>query len=212
MSREPGFVANNHDCVLKKVKASCGTIMVDYASDFSFHFMQTSVDGAQMVEAKHKFERLANNRGVNIKHYYADNKNFNEIVFRKSCIATTQMHKFCGLNAYHQNGVADRKISTVMSLSRAMLFAAMIKNPKVFTLAFWPLAVHYDVDILNNMSSSSGFMSKEIFTGVKGDRYFKCFHTFCPPNLVLDPRTQQDDALPTWNPRSLTSALVGKPI
>ena len=31
MSIEPGFVANNHRCVLKHEKSSCATIMVEHA-------------------------------------------------------------------------------------------------------------------------------------------------------------------------------------
>ena len=58
--------------------------MIDHASDFSFHFTQTSEDGAQTVEAKHKFERLENNCGVNIKYCHADDKIFNERIFVKA--------------------------------------------------------------------------------------------------------------------------------
>ena len=39
MSREPGFIANVHACVLKKEHANCGMIMVDHASNFVFHFV-----------------------------------------------------------------------------------------------------------------------------------------------------------------------------
>ena len=210
MSREPGLVANIHGCILKREHATCGTIMVDHASDFIFHFVQTSTEGSQTVEAKHKFERFAKNCGVDIKHYHADNKIFNEQVFRESCIAASQVQTFCGVNAHHQNGVAERKIKTVISLARAMLFTAMIKNPTVITLQFWPFAVHYAVDILNNTPNSSGFTPKEIFTGVKGDRNFKNFHTFGSPAFVLHPTIQKGNKLPTWSPRSLPSAFIGK--
>ena len=97
-----------------------------------------------------------------------------------------------------------------MSFSRAMLFAAMIKNPTVVTLSFWPLAVHYATCILNNTPNTSGFTPKEIFTGVKGDRYLKHFHTFGSPDFVLDPRIQQGNKLTTWTTRSIPSIFVGK--
>jgi len=149
-SREPGFVANNNGLVLSKVSAHYGTIMVDHASDFIFHFIQTSADGVQTVDAKHKFETFAKSCNVEINHYHADNKIFNNHLFKESCITAQQTQSFCGVSAHHQNGVAERKIATVISLARAMLFNAMIKWPKHVHLGFWPFAVHYAVDILNN--------------------------------------------------------------
>ena len=136
MSREPGFVANNHSYVLKREHASCGTIMVDHASDLVFHFMQTSTEGSQTLEAKHKFKQFIKNCRVNIKYYHADNKIFNKQIFRESCIATNRTQTFCGVNTHYQNGVAERKIRIVISLVRAMLFTAMIKNPTIVTLAY----------------------------------------------------------------------------
>ena len=121
------------------------------------------------MKAKHKFERLANNCGVDIKHYHADIKMFNERIFRESCITENQTQTFCGANDHHQN-VAESKIITIISLARAMLLTAMIKNPSVVALAFWPCAVHYAANAINNTPNSSGFAPKEIFKGVKGDR------------------------------------------
>ena len=81
-SREPGIVANVNGQVLKKVQANCGTMLVDHASDFIFVFIQMSTEGSQTVEAKYKFELFAQNCGVKIKHYHADNKIFDKQVFR----------------------------------------------------------------------------------------------------------------------------------
>ena len=63
--------------MLKKEYVNCGTIIVNHASDFIFYFMQTSNEGSQIVEAKHKFERFAKNCGVKIRQYHANNKIFN---------------------------------------------------------------------------------------------------------------------------------------
>ena len=67
------------------------------------------------------------------------------------------MQEFCGVSTHHQTGVAERKIRTIMTLSLAMLFATMIKNPFVVTLAFWPCEVHHTVDDMSNTPNSSGF-------------------------------------------------------
>ena len=101
---------------------------------FFFHFVQTSTEGPITVEAKHEFERFSKNCGVEISNYHADNKIFNEQTFRESCVSAGQAQSFCGVNAHHQNGVAERQIKTIISLARAMLFTAMIKNPTVIAL------------------------------------------------------------------------------
>ena len=90
-SREPGFIANNNGLVLSKESAKYGTLFVDHASDFIFHFLQTSPDGSQTVDAKHKFETFAKNCGVDIRHYHADNKIFNNQLFKESCITPSAL-------------------------------------------------------------------------------------------------------------------------
>ena len=209
-SREPGFIANNNGLVLSKESAKYGTLFVDHASDFIFHFLQTSPDGSQTVDAKHKFETFAKNCGVDIRHYHADNKIFNNQLFKESCITAQQTQSFCGVSAHHQNGVAERKIKSVINLARAMLFNAMIRWPDTIHLSFWPYAVHYATDILNNTPKSSGFSPKEIFTGIKGDRSLRHFHTFGSPAFVLHPTIANGKKLPTWKPRSKPAVFLGK--
>ena len=81
-SREPVFIANNNGLVLSKDHAKYGTIMVDHASDFVFHFIQNSADRSQTVDSKHKFETFSTNCGTKINHYHADNKIFNTQLFK----------------------------------------------------------------------------------------------------------------------------------
>ena len=116
-SRDPGFISNNNGLILSKEHASHGTIMVDHASDFVFHFIQTSFCRSQTVEAKHKFENFAKSCNVDMRHYHADNKILNNQLFKESCITAQQSQSFCGVNAHHQNGVAERKIQTVITLA-----------------------------------------------------------------------------------------------
>lgn len=184
--------------------------MVDHASDYIFHFIQTSVEGSQTIDAKHKFEIFAKSCGVNIKHYHADNYIFNHDLFKESCISARQTQSFCGVNAHHQNSMAERKIRTIVALARAMLFNAMIKWPSTIHLGLWPYAVHYAVDVLNNTPKSCGFTPKEIFTRVKGDRSFRHFHIWGSLAFVLDPTIQQGKKIPTWRPRSSPSVFIGK--
>ena len=61
--------------------------MVGHASDFIFHFFRTSTEGVQTAELKHKFERLAKDFGVRLKHCHTDKNILNEQIFRESHIA-----------------------------------------------------------------------------------------------------------------------------
>ena len=210
MSREPGIICNNYGKILNKDHATCGSLFIDHASDYIFCFIQTSTSGEQTVEAKHKFETFAKNCNVTIKYYHADNRIFNSQIFKESCITNQQTQSFCGVNAHHQNAIAENKIRTVISLARAMLFNSMMKWPNAIHLGYWPFAVHYAVEILNNTPKPSGFTPKEIFTGTKGDRNFKHYHTFGCPAYVLDPALQAGHKIPNWQPRSKPCIFVGK--
>ena len=86
----------------------------------------------------------------------------------------------------------------------------MTKNVSNVALRFWPCAVHWAVDMLNNAPNSSGFTPKEIFTGAKWDRSFKNFCTFGSPIFVVDSTIQKGHKFCTWLPRSIPSAFVGK--
>ena len=195
-SSEKGIVVNNNGQILSKTFTTCGTLFVDYASDFIFNFTQTSTNASQTVEGKHKFETYAKSCSISIQHYHADNKIFTSQQFKESCITAQQIQSYCSVNAHHQNRVAEWKIKTMISLAQAMLFNVIIKWPNIINVGFWPYAVHYAVDILNNTPNSSGFTPREIFTGSQTDRSLKNFHTFRLPAYVLDPTIQQGKKLP----------------
>ena len=83
-SREPGIIYNNNGQVLLQEYTTCSKICIDYASDFIFNFTQTSTDGKQTVNAKHKFKIFAQSYGIKIKHYHIDKKILIIIYLRKA--------------------------------------------------------------------------------------------------------------------------------
>ena len=88
--------------------------------------MQETKEAKETVDGKQKFEGFCKTHGVDVKNYRADNHIYNSNLFRQSCAATGQGLTFSGVNAYHQNGVAERKIRYITNLARTMLFHAMI--------------------------------------------------------------------------------------
>ena len=134
--------------------------MLDHSSDFVFHSMQTSADGYQTGDAKHKFKTFSKNCDMQIKHIHVDNKIVNNQLFKESCIATQQTQIFFVVRVYHQNGVDERKIKTVISIARSILLHAMMRWTHTLHLSFWPCTVHCVVGMLNNTPKSNVFTPK----------------------------------------------------
>ena len=57
--------------------------------------------------AKHAFKCLADQRGVKILHYHADNGQFTDNAFIADCKVQWQCLSYCGMNAHFQNGIAE---------------------------------------------------------------------------------------------------------
>jgi hypothetical protein len=57
------------------------------------------------------------------------------------CVAhiheTQQMMHFCGTNAHHQNGVAERAIQTISNMARAMIFHASMHWKDGIDASLW---------------------------------------------------------------------------
>jgi hypothetical protein len=59
--------------------------------------------------------------GVVVKEYLTDSGTFNANKFVAHINETQQMMHFCGTNAHHQNGVAERVTQTISNMARAMI-------------------------------------------------------------------------------------------
>jgi hypothetical protein len=77
---------------------------------YVFLQLHHSTGGAEALQGKHNFERLAKESGVSIKAYRADNGNFAKSEIQNSAKNQGQVLTFCGVGAHHQNGIAERYI------------------------------------------------------------------------------------------------------
>jgi hypothetical protein len=50
---------------------------------------------------------------------------------------------FCGTNAHHQNGVAERAIHTISNMARSMILHASMHWKDGIYASLWPQAVTY---------------------------------------------------------------------
>jgi hypothetical protein len=70
------------------------------------------------------FEQYAKARGVSIQAYHADNGIFRAHKWVKACWSKGQSLTFVGVNAHHQNGMAERRIRKLQEHAWTMLIHA----------------------------------------------------------------------------------------
>ena len=82
---------------------------------------------------------------MKIEGYRADNGIFNSKKCIQDCEGQNQTLDFYGVEAHHQNGVAQRLIQTVTNMDRTLLIDAAIHWPDKVDLNLWPLAMNHAV-------------------------------------------------------------------
>ena len=167
---------------------------------------QVSLRAGESTQAKHKFEQWACRHNVpKIHSYRADNFPFNSSKFHEDLQANGQTITFSGVGAHHQNGVAERAISTCSSWARTIMLHQVLHWPQHADLKLWPFALEHAVHIWNHLPRPDSRLSPiEIFTGSKAPTHesLSHLHVWGCPTYVLDPKLQDGKKLPKWKPRS----------
>ena len=76
-----------------------------------------------------------------IQAYHADNGIFKAKKSIEECLQQKQKLTFAGVNAHHQNGIAEQRIRELQETTRAMLIHASKQWPGVVTIHHWPYAM-----------------------------------------------------------------------
>ena len=108
-SSSPGLIAQLKD----KLTQQCykyATVFVDQFSGYMFVYLQKWLRSEETVMAKHAFEHSADQRGVKILHYHANNGRVVDNTFITNCNAQRQSLSYCGVNAHFQNAIAEHHI------------------------------------------------------------------------------------------------------
>ncbi len=208
-SSEPGYV-DIYSGKPTTARYHAASLYTDHASRFMFIKCHYSTGGAEAIEGKRRFEQLAGTYGVKIKTYHGDNGIMAKREYLQHVAENQQTISFAGVNNHSQNGIAERSIRTICDRARTMLLHAMEHWPEVVGLDLWPFALKLAVDIHNATPGQSGLSPEEIFSKQKSrpDRLMD-FHTFGCPVYVLDPRLQQGNKIPKWQPRSRQACYLG---
>ena len=96
------------------------------------------------------FKAKAQQHGIHIGHYHADNRCFADNAFREHVCLEEKTLTFCRVNAHWQNGVAEKTLRDVKEGARTMLLHVIGKWPGVITTFLWPQAMRHAVTIQNH--------------------------------------------------------------
>ena len=193
------------------------TIFVDHYSDFTYCHLMTEMNATTTVEAKLAFERLLATHNVIASHYHCDNGLFDTKLFRTNVSTAKQTMSFCGVNAHHQNGKAERRIGDVTTGTRTSLLHASHRWPIAIDSSLWPSAMKNYVNLRNNLpstfikgikigrkQSSDQFISSPLskLSGLEITPDLSTFHPFGSPVYVLKSKLQAGQSHNKWSDRS----------
>ena len=195
----------------KKFKGGC--IFVDAASGLIHVELQVYFNSSQTLKAKMSFEEFCKDLGVIPQSYVSDEGGaFTSKEYTKHLQKFKQKSGYATPGAHHSNGVAERSIGTLMSISRAMMHHAALHWPQVADIALWPLAVLHAAHILNRIpSEETGRSPYELFTQQMWSKSkLLDLHVFGCPVYVLDSALSGGRKIPRWSPRSSRCMYVGQ--
>ena len=132
VSPTPGLVAQMTGTLTSK-RYKYATVYVDQATGLGYIHLQKSADVDETLKGKALFEEYSRQRGVTIRAYQADNGIFRAHKWMDDCRNKNQSIMFTGVNAHHQNGVAERRIGLLQEHARAMIIHAQQRWPGVVT-------------------------------------------------------------------------------
>ena len=193
-------------------KFTGGCIFVDHASNFVFIALQVRLNSHETLKAKELFERAASQHGVVISHYQTDNGTaFRNEEWTSHLQQFHQTTSFAGVGAHHSQGVVERMIGVILSISRAMLFHYAIHWPEVAQIQLWPLAVLHATYLHNHLPRPEiGLSPLELFSRVRQrPTNLTKLHVWGAPAYVLDKAIADGKSLPRWRPRSGRFVHVG---
>ena len=191
-----------------KYKGGC--IFVDHGTGYVHVEHQLGFSAVETIRAKQSFESMAFGHGVVVQSYLTDSGAFKANAFVQQIRDHGQQIRYCGTNAHHQNGVAERSIRTVSNMARAMLLHSAAHWKAGVDSSLWPMAVTYAVYIYNNTPNAQNLCPADLFTGSTVPRHrLRDLHTWGCPVYILDPSLQAGQKLPRWAPRSRRGVFVG---
>lgn len=187
-----------------------GCIFVDHASGYVHIEFQLGFSAIETIRAKQNFEKFAFNNGVIPITYLTDSGAFKANKFVQHIRDNNQKIQYCGTNAHHQNGVAERAIRTISNMARAMLLHAASHWRHGIDSSMWPMAVQYAAHVYNSLPRANNISPSDIFFGTRVPSHkLQNIHVWGCPVYVLNPSLQAGQKIPRWEPRSKRGLFCG---
>ena len=117
--------------------------------------LQKTCSAEETIEAKRAFEKYAANGGVTVQAYHAETGIFKAKKWIEECQHQKQNLTFAGVNAHHQNSIAERRICELQKTTRAMLIHTSKRWLGVVTIHLWPYTMRMANQAINATPLSS---------------------------------------------------------
>ena len=131
--------------------------------------------------------------GVVIESYLTDSGTFKAAAFVQHIRDHSQRIRYCGANAHHKNGVAERAVQSVSNIARALLLHASAHWKNGIDSSLWPMTISYATYQYNHLPNAQGLCPADLFTGSTVPRHrLRDIHVWGCPVYVLDPDLQAE--------------------
>ena len=212
ISPVPGLVAQITGKLTNK-RYKCATIYVDHASRFGYVYLQKTATAEETIEGKEAFEAVMRLHNISVKAYHADNGIFKANKWVENCKVNRQRLTFAGVNAHHQNGIAERRIRELQDSARSMILHANKRWPNTITTNLWPYAMKMACEVFNNSPNLSRKDYKtpvQVLSNTDISINPKHYNTFGCPVYVLNSKLQEGKPFGKWKQRSRVGVYLGQ--
>ena len=143
-----------------------GAVFIDHASGYMYAHPLCNDAAADNLEAKEAFEELCKDHGVVPQQYLSDGGScYTAAEYKDHIQLKGQLMRLSAPGAHHSNGIAERGIHTITSITRAIMHHAAIHWPEVADETLWPMAVRHAVYTRNRIPrEDTGMSPLEMFS------------------------------------------------
>jgi len=139
--------SSSRELLITKVQS--GNCFCDHFSNLSYTVPQENNSSVELIKAKVAFEEFAESCGIRVSHYHADNGRLADNAFINDAKKQGQSISYCGVNAHHQNGKAEKRIRDLQIQARVMIIHAMHQWKDAAAPQLWPYVVRLANEIIN---------------------------------------------------------------
>jgi len=97
--------------------------------------------------------------------FLADNGVFKVSAFVQHIREHNQRIRYCGVNAHHQNGIAEQSMRNISDMARDMMLHMSLCWKNGVDATLWPMATHYAPYIYNHMPNFDRIALVDLFSG-----------------------------------------------